>query len=315
MNMIKVLGSVAVLASVSAAGQCLAATDNQTTQQRTVGNVHWQKTTAVNVNDLLAKAMPANTASIFFVRNADSDGLQTSANIGINDRFQVSLQPGNYSQAYTCAGLNNISVEVTGNKNNHLSNNNLALNLASNTSYFVAVDVDNQGIATLKSLPKDIATNALNNMRYQMHQISRVGPNCPKPIQQIPIQIAPVAPAIERPKKNELVELTVMFDTGKALIKPQYYPDIKQVADYLINHPNMRVSLEGHTDNKASQDYNLALSQQRVDAVKNVLINQFNIDSTRIQAIGYGASQPIDTNTTETGRQKNRRVVAVFKTN
>lgn len=312
MNMIKVLGSVAVLASVSVAGQCLAATDNQTTQQRTVGNVHWQKTTAVNVNDLLAKAMSANTASIFFVRNADNDGLQTSANIGINDRFQVSLQPGNYSQVDTCAGLNNISVEVTGHKNNQLSNNTLPLNLASNTSYFVAVDVDNNGIATLKSLPQDIAINSISNMRYQTHQISRVVANCPKPIEQIPIQIAQ---AVEQPKQNELIELTVMFDSGKALIKPQYYPNIKQVADYLTGHPTMRVRLEGHTDNKASQDYNLALSQQRVDAVKNVLINQFNIDATRIQAIGYGASQPIDTNTTETGRQKNRRVVAVFETN
>lgn len=310
--MIKVLGPVIVLASVSAAGQCLAATDNQNTQQRRVGNVQWQKTTTVKANDLLAKAIPANSASIFFVRNADKDGLQTSANIGINDRFQISLQPGNYSQVYTCAGLNNISVEVTGHKNNQLSNNTLPLNLASNTSYFVAVDVDNNGIATLKSLPQDIAINSISNMRYQTHQISRVVPNCPKPIEQIPIQIAQ---AVEQPKQNELIELTVMFDSGKALIKPQYYSNIQQVADYLVGHPTMRVRLEGHTDNTASQSYNLALSQRRVDAVKNVLVNQFNIDATRIQTIGYGASKPIDTNTTETGRQKNRRVVAVFEAN
>ncbi|WP_349773448.1 OmpA family protein [Psychrobacter sp. WY6] len=71
--------------------------------------------------------------------------------------------------------------------------------------------------------------------------------------------------------------------------------------------------IEGHTDSRASDSYNQALSQRRVNAVKEVLISQFGIGAERLTAIGYGESQPIATNSTTEGRQLNRRVVAVVE--
>ena len=77
---------------------------------RRVANARWQKEVLVNPNDLLQREVPEGAASVFFVRQQDDDGLQTSANIAINGRFQVSLQPGNYSQVLSCSGVNRLSV-------------------------------------------------------------------------------------------------------------------------------------------------------------------------------------------------------------
>ena len=83
----------------------------------------------------------------------------------------------------------------------------------------------------------------------------------------------------------------------------------------MARHPEVSATIEGHTDSNASDSYNLKLSQRRVDAVKQILIDKFGIESSRLNAIGYGESRPIATNATAEGRQQNRRVVAVFQAN
>ena len=83
----------------------------------------------------------------------------------------------------------------------------------------------------------------------------------------------------------------------------------------MTRHPEVTAILEGHTDSNASADYNFALSQLRVDAVKQILIQNYNINASRLNSIGYGESHPIANNATAEGRQRNRRVIAVFKTN
>jgi outer membrane protein OmpA-like peptidoglycan-associated protein len=67
------------------------------------------------------------------------------------------------------------------------------------------------------------------------------------------------------------------------------------------------LSINGHTDNTGGDDLNLKLSQDRADAAKQYLVNQ-GISADRITAIGYGSSKPIQSNDTEEGRSKNRRV-------
>jgi OOP family OmpA-OmpF porin len=68
--------------------------------------------------------------------------------------------------------------------------------------------------------------------------------------------------------------------------------------------------LEGHTDSVGTEDYNMSLSRQRAESVKMYLVEKFNINASRISTVGYGKSQPVATNDTEAGKQKNRRVVA-----
>jgi OOP family OmpA-OmpF porin len=109
------------------------------------------------------------------------------------------------------------------------------------------------------------------------------------------------------------IELEVLFDTNKAVVKPQYLDNVKKVADFMRLYANTTADIEGHTDSKGSATLNKKLSQRRADAVREALVSKFGIDASRLRAIGYGKDRPIADNKTEAGRQKNRRVVAVVR--
>lgn len=98
----------------------------------------------------------------------------------------------------------------------------------------------------------------------------------------------------------------IYFDFAKATLQPQSYPELQRVYDFMKNSA-WKIQIEGHTDNKGSDDYNQTLAYDRATAVQQYLFNK-GIASNRITVKSYGASQPIDTNETEEGRAKNRRV-------
>jgi len=108
------------------------------------------------------------------------------------------------------------------------------------------------------------------------------------------------------------IELNVQFATGKSNIQAKYYNEIKKVADYMTKYPETKAAIEGHTDNVGKEAANVKLSQNRANSVKNYLVSKFKIDSSRIKATGYGPKKSIASNSTKEGRQKNRRVTAVF---
>ena len=76
-------------------------------------------------------------------------------------------------------------------------------------------------------------------------------------------------------------------------------------------YPMTDTVIEGHTDSVGTAAYNLSLSQRRAEAVRQVLIDQFKVDASRLTSVGYGEERPIADNRTAEGRQLNRRVVAV----
>ncbi|GAB3479754.1 OmpA family protein [Marinomonas epiphytica] len=106
------------------------------------------------------------------------------------------------------------------------------------------------------------------------------------------------------------VKLNVLFDSGKAVVKPAFYPELKELADFLRSNRLASVVIEGHTDDVGSDQLNKTLSQQRATAIADVLIDNYRIRQSRVKGIGYGETRPIDDNNTEQGRQNNRRVVA-----
>jgi OOP family OmpA-OmpF porin len=110
------------------------------------------------------------------------------------------------------------------------------------------------------------------------------------------------------------INLNVEFDTDKAVVKDKYRNEIKKVADFMKKYPNTTAVIEGHTDNTASAEYNQKLSEARANSVKHYLINNFGIKASRLSSVGYGLTKPIASNSTEEGKQKNRRVQAVIKT-
>jgi outer membrane protein OmpA-like peptidoglycan-associated protein len=99
----------------------------------------------------------------------------------------------------------------------------------------------------------------------------------------------------------------VTFDTNSAVVRPGLYSEINRVAGVLKQYPETVVRVEGHTDSIGSEEYNMNLSNQRVNAVRDLLVQQ-GIAASRIEVVGFGKSRPIATNDTEAGRQMNRRV-------
>jgi len=97
------------------------------------------------------------------------------------------------------------------------------------------------------------------------------------------------------------------FDTGKSTIKAASTGPLNTMAEMMVRNTKFKVLLKGHTDSQGSDAVNLKLSQSRVDKVKEYLTSK-GIDGSRIVALGYGDKQPIATNETGEGRQKNRRV-------
>jgi len=104
--------------------------------------------------------------------------------------------------------------------------------------------------------------------------------------------------------------INVEFDFNKATIKPTFHKEIQKFADAMKNYPDLKVVIEGHTDNVGGKIPNEKLSEQRADSVKNYLIKKFGIEESRLTAKGYGMSKPLTSNKTQEGRQKNRRVEA-----
>ncbi|MDR2199102.1 MAG: OmpA family protein [Deltaproteobacteria bacterium] len=108
------------------------------------------------------------------------------------------------------------------------------------------------------------------------------------------------------------ITLDIKFDFDKAVVKPQYRNEVERVAEFLNRHPGSTAVIEGHTDSRGSDEYNLKLSDRRAAAVRDYLVRQFNVDPAKITSVGYGESRPIATNDTAAGRAENRRVVGVF---
>jgi outer membrane protein OmpA-like peptidoglycan-associated protein len=98
----------------------------------------------------------------------------------------------------------------------------------------------------------------------------------------------------------------VFFDTGKSILKPESDKELDKLAEYLGYKKTTVIEIGGYTDNVGKDDDNQKLSQARAEAVKNYLVHK-GIGADRLQAKGYGASNPVATNDTPEGRQQNRR--------
>jgi outer membrane protein OmpA-like peptidoglycan-associated protein len=103
----------------------------------------------------------------------------------------------------------------------------------------------------------------------------------------------------------------VLFDTAASAVKPGGMTVLDRVAMFLKDHDQMRVMVEGHTDNRGSDEYNQHLSEQRAESVAQAL-ESHGVDADRVEAVGRGETTPIAGNDTPAGQQLNRRVELVF---
>jgi len=110
--------------------------------------------------------------------------------------------------------------------------------------------------------------------------------------------------------ENHSFDLNVSFASGSSVLNKNSIDDVRKLAQFLTEYPNAQVRIEGHSDSSGSATLNKRLSQQRADAVKQSLIEDFGISESRVSSQGFGIEQPIADNATAEGRAKNRRVVA-----
>jgi outer membrane protein OmpA-like peptidoglycan-associated protein len=104
-----------------------------------------------------------------------------------------------------------------------------------------------------------------------------------------------------------LVLQDVVFETGKADLKPGAAERLRPLAQYLSANADVKVHIDGHTDAQGSDSYNQNLSERRAQAIRTAL-SSMGVDPSRVQAVGHGESAPLADNRTATGRQQNRRV-------
>ncbi|GHB25687.1 OmpA family protein [Mongoliitalea lutea] len=123
------------------------------------------------------------------------------------------------------------------------------------------------------------------------------------------IRIGDAPPVIKSDLEEKgIFEATgIYFETGSASIKPESYPSLKQISDFMKQHGGS-FSIAGHTDNVGDSESNRLLSEQRANAVRNSLIKDFGVNTNQLASRGYGLWYPIYSNNTPEGRAKNRRV-------
>ena len=100
----------------------------------------------------------------------------------------------------------------------------------------------------------------------------------------------------------------ILFDVQSAVIKPESFGVIKEMATVLKDNPGVKVKVIGHTSNDGDDAANMELSKQRAAAVKDAMVKEFGIDASRIQSEGKGETQPVADNKTKEGKMQNRRV-------
>lgn len=103
----------------------------------------------------------------------------------------------------------------------------------------------------------------------------------------------------------------VLFDTGRAELNPGAGRKLDQLAQFLNEHKDRLVQIDGFTDSVGTDAYNEDLSRRRADAVKSALLSR-GVDSARIGTVGYGKAYPVATNNESGGRQLNRRVEVII---
>jgi outer membrane protein OmpA-like peptidoglycan-associated protein len=103
----------------------------------------------------------------------------------------------------------------------------------------------------------------------------------------------------------------VLFDTGQASLKPGADLVLGRLANFLMNNPQTKIIIEGHTDSRGSDEYNEQLSERRARSVASALVSR-GVTNDSFTTVGRGKDFPVASNDTPEGRQQNRRVEIIF---
>ena len=136
-------------------------------------------------------------------------------------------------------------------------------------------------------------------------EIAATVPVADEPNQSVKLTLRYKREVVERP----FILAGVNFDTAKATIRPESFPHLDAVVEFMTHKKNARVEISGHTDNVGNAQANKTLSEKRAQACRNYIVSK-GIDKKRLDAVGFGDERPLAPNDTDEGRQMNRRIEA-----
>ena len=125
------------------------------------------------------------------------------------------------------------------------------------------------------------------------------------------IILYPIIDLVTTEKNSPTVEIIVFFDLDKWGLQEKSTPDLNRLVKLLGKHQELKIEIQGHTDNIGTKEYNKILSQKRARSILNYLVGA-GIKKERLISKGFGETHPVKTNETEEGREKNRRVEIKF---
>jgi OOP family OmpA-OmpF porin len=110
------------------------------------------------------------------------------------------------------------------------------------------------------------------------------------------------------PQVIDKMTLQVFFDFNKDILTEADLKELPKAVAFVKKYPGTKIRLDGYTDSIGTDEYNIKLSERRATAVKDYLIKEAGVDSSKITAVGHGEADPVADNKTPEGRAKNRRV-------
>lgn len=174
-------------------------------------------------------------------------------------------------------------------------------------------DLSSGGGSTVATMPVgggrtlwlDINVNN-NGEMYELYVVEEAGMK-----QDVEFNAGQLAEALK--SQGSVALHNILFDTGKATIKPESASALAVIGDVLKADPELKLEIQGHTDNVGVAAANLKLSQDRAAAVKAYVVQTFGVAADRLTTRGLGDTKPVAPNATEEGRAQNRRVELVRK--
>lgn len=228
----------------------------------------------------------------------------------------VGLLPGDIVLPYVAAGIGEVDYKTD--RPGGFSENNFLVNAGGGLKIFLTRDLALRG--DVRYILDFNSQDNHNGLLYTVGLTYEIGGKAkeaapesvaapepaPAPAPAPPVVTPPPAPA---PKEQGTITFrNILFDFNKYNIKPESYPILDEVTDYLKANPNVKMEIQGYCDNKGTYKYNLKLSNERANAVKKYLVDK-GIQGDRLTAKGYSFDNPVASNATEEGRAMNRRVV------
>ncbi|MDD2491664.1 MAG: OmpA family protein [Bacteroidales bacterium] len=154
----------------------------------------------------------------------------------------------------------------------------------------------------------DSPSNIYSGVKFNKFRFSGWGTNSYPYVTNIIITTAAPDMRSKLLTEGKIVSYGIYFDSGKDVVKPESYGSVKEIAAVLLENPDVKIKIVGHTDSDGDDALNLDLSKRRAAAVRGFLVKEFGIAADRIETDGMGEQQPVAPNDKPENKAKNRRV-------